>query len=343
LDSHYTRSTILEEDKSIKSDSDGRVDGWGAYHKPTRGPAAHEGTLYIVAGSAGQVSGGSLLHPTMYAGLNVHGSLLLDVHGPKLEGRFIDTNALVRDYFTVTKGQPLASREPLKEVIDLAGEKIPARLHSLFEAKTSLVAVTNATPEDQDLLTKIYDEGTNVDKTALTWAMAWTGDAEIAVRLMGFLTNKMERGEWPQAEENLRVQTIQALGFLATRYEAVYLLLKRGIEPDFWQESRLGTPKRSDDAARELSLACIRALGLSGRPEAQLALLALRERGDKTNREWARNRRLTVERALVQCARFQKLGPVDFQKTVLRESSAGAQITSTAGEGSVESRRLIKQ
>ena len=76
-----------------------------------RGPAPHEGTLYIVAGSSGQVSGGSLLHSAMYAGLNVHGSLVLDVHGHKLEGSFIDTNGLVRDYFTVTKGADFASKK----------------------------------------------------------------------------------------------------------------------------------------------------------------------------------------------------------------------------------------
>src|SRR5206468_3014650 len=71
LDLHYGRSTTLEDDENIRASQDGRQDGWGVYHKPTAGPASHEGTVYMVAGSSGQISGGRLLHPAMYTGLNV--------------------------------------------------------------------------------------------------------------------------------------------------------------------------------------------------------------------------------------------------------------------------------
>ena len=37
--------------------------GDGAYTKPAGGPAPHEGAVYVVAGSSGQITGGALNHP----------------------------------------------------------------------------------------------------------------------------------------------------------------------------------------------------------------------------------------------------------------------------------------
>jgi hypothetical protein len=42
----------------------------------------------------------------MALSLNVLGSLVLDFDGPRLDATFIDDKALVRDYFTILKGQP---------------------------------------------------------------------------------------------------------------------------------------------------------------------------------------------------------------------------------------------
>jgi hypothetical protein len=330
LDSLYTRSTVLDDEKHVKGDSDGRVDSWGAYHKPSRGPAPHEGTLYIVAGSSGQVSGGGLLHPAMYAGLNVHGSLVLDVHGHKLEGMFIDTNSLVRDYFTVAKGAEFASRPTDDETVEIAGEKVPARLKPVLEPNAPLLTVTNARPWDEEVLMKLYASAEVLDKTALTWALASVGDAEAVVTLMGFLTNKVGKTAVSQAQDDLRIETVEALGFLATRYEAPFLFLKKGTDPEYWKDRKFWISPRGTEGSRLLALACVRALGLSGRPEARLELLALHKKHEEEKRDSAISGRLAkaAEEALRNYQTFQRLGPVAFQRQFLQGSTFSTQTSS---------------
>ena len=103
VDGHYDKSMTYDE-KMIKDARDGRIDGQGAYHKPSRGPAPHEGTIYLVAGSAGQISGGKLVYPAMYESLNVLGSVVLDFDGNRLDATFLDERGARRDYFTIFKG-----------------------------------------------------------------------------------------------------------------------------------------------------------------------------------------------------------------------------------------------
>ena len=78
----------LNEKTHFKSMKDGRKDGTGIYMKPSRGPAPHEGAVYVVAGSSGQISGGSLQHPVKCISLNVLGSLVLDFDGHR-HGRHV--------------------------------------------------------------------------------------------------------------------------------------------------------------------------------------------------------------------------------------------------------------
>jgi hypothetical protein len=102
LQGHYGGSTNLVATMK-KNAGDGRVNGNGAYAKPGPGPVPNAGSVYIVAGSSGQVSGGKLNHPAMFISLNSLGSLVLDVNGPRLDGTFIDERAAVRDTFTIVK------------------------------------------------------------------------------------------------------------------------------------------------------------------------------------------------------------------------------------------------
>lgn len=104
IDGLYKNSNGLDDMKNIKSEKDGRPDGSGVYRKPTRGPAKHEGAVYVVAGSSGQTSGGTLSHPAMCLSLNVLGSLVLDFDGNRLDTTFVDDKAVVRDYFSIVKG-----------------------------------------------------------------------------------------------------------------------------------------------------------------------------------------------------------------------------------------------
>ena len=81
----------------------GRADGDGAYRKTINGANAQVGTVYVVAGSSGWVSGGTLDHPVMYIDYNEMGSFVLDIDGPTLDAKFLTASGQVTDYFTITK------------------------------------------------------------------------------------------------------------------------------------------------------------------------------------------------------------------------------------------------
>jgi putative Ig domain-containing protein len=103
IDGHYGTSNTFTA--SMKKDGgSGREDGTGAYTKPSTIKAPHEGAVYTVAGSSGQISGGTLNHPAMFISLNLLGSMVLDVDGSRLDAKFIDNAGAVRDYFTIVKG-----------------------------------------------------------------------------------------------------------------------------------------------------------------------------------------------------------------------------------------------
>jgi hypothetical protein len=87
-----------------KDGGSGRIDGSGAYNKPTLGPGAHEGAVYAVAGSSGQISGGTLNHPAMFISLNNLGSMVLDVNGNTLDAKFLRENGVIADFFRIVKG-----------------------------------------------------------------------------------------------------------------------------------------------------------------------------------------------------------------------------------------------
>ncbi len=68
LDGHYDISTTLIPAMQL-DDGDGQIEGDGAYQKLGSGPVGHQGAVYIVGGSSGQLSGGTLDHPVMIASL----------------------------------------------------------------------------------------------------------------------------------------------------------------------------------------------------------------------------------------------------------------------------------
>ncbi len=99
LHGHYDVSWNLDPDVHIINDGDGRMDGEGAYHKigtPT-------GTVYIVAGSSGMISGGSFDHPVMFVSFSRLGSLVIDVNGSRMDVAFIENTPVVGDSFTILK------------------------------------------------------------------------------------------------------------------------------------------------------------------------------------------------------------------------------------------------
>jgi hypothetical protein len=111
VDGHYGPSDTLDEAAMIVDGGDGRRDGDGAYAKPAR-RAAHEGTVYVVAGTSGQTGGGSLDHPVMFLSLDELGSLVLDIEGRRLDALFLDSNGEIRDRFAIDKRPPEALSRP---------------------------------------------------------------------------------------------------------------------------------------------------------------------------------------------------------------------------------------
>ncbi|HVI72453.1 MAG TPA: metallophosphoesterase, partial [Pyrinomonadaceae bacterium] len=125
IDGHYgTSSTFTNAMK--KDGGSGRPNETGAYDKATADAGAHEGAVYAVAGSSGQISGGTLNHPAMFISLNNLGSMVLDVNGNTLDAKFLRENAAIADSFRIVKG--------------VAGPATPA-------APTNLVATTFSTTQ----------------------------------------------------------------------------------------------------------------------------------------------------------------------------------------------------
>jgi len=96
----------LQQSGTILDDGDGREPpvGDGFYTKPEFGDDAHQGTVYTVAGSSGQITNNPPFgHPVMRVAHNVHGSVILDVDGARLDLRFLDLDGNVLDSFTMIK------------------------------------------------------------------------------------------------------------------------------------------------------------------------------------------------------------------------------------------------
>jgi hypothetical protein len=168
IDGHYGLSGTFTA--SMKKDGgSGREDGTGAYQKPTSGPAAHEGAVYAVAGSSGQIAGGALNHPAMYVSFNLLGSMALDVVNNRLDAKFIDNTGAVRDYFTILKGSSPAA--PTITTTTLPDATIGA-------AYSTVVSATGgATPYSWSIAAGLLPNGLAIDSSSGTIAGVPSGPA----------------------------------------------------------------------------------------------------------------------------------------------------------------------
>lgn len=100
LRGHYGYSDSLVPEMIVNG-GDGRPLGSGAY---VNDPVSEHGTVYIVAGSSGQATGGELNHPAMFISLNELGSMVLDVRGDFMDVTFLRETGAIDDSFTIAKG-----------------------------------------------------------------------------------------------------------------------------------------------------------------------------------------------------------------------------------------------
>jgi hypothetical protein len=179
LDGHYGLSPTFVSSMAVDS-GDGDVNGDGAYRKESAGPNPHEGAVYVVAGSSSEVRIGTLNHPAMKVGLLELGSLVLDVDGDTLTGRFLNDSVQVADTFTIVKG-PSCPAAPRSGCAASASGKLVLKNNTsddkdklLWKWKDGMLpALAVGDPLDQtDLTVCVYDAsglllGGNVPPDAL--------------------------------------------------------------------------------------------------------------------------------------------------------------------------------
>ncbi|MBD3867991.1 MAG: metallophosphoesterase [Acidobacteria bacterium] len=107
IDGHYGLSGTFMETMKVDG-GDGTLGGTGAYQKSGKGLNPHEGTVYVVAGSASRLGSGAFDHPAVYLSIYIRGSLVLDPDGDRMEAIFLDDAGLVRDRFMIVKNTAVA-------------------------------------------------------------------------------------------------------------------------------------------------------------------------------------------------------------------------------------------
>ncbi len=80
-------------------------DGVMVYEKPLTVRAANSGSIYAVVGSSSKVDSGPLDHPAMAVSRQNMGSLVVDIKGHRLIGRFITDQGKIADEFVIEKGR----------------------------------------------------------------------------------------------------------------------------------------------------------------------------------------------------------------------------------------------
>ena len=127
IDGHYGSSGTFASAMKINGGS-GREDETGPYVKPTAGPGANQGAVYVVAGSSGQATFGSMDHPAMFFDELQLGSLVLDINGGVMQAAFLRETGAIDDYFTIIKGDAQGVFHTV--AMELAGGNITLRWQS---------------------------------------------------------------------------------------------------------------------------------------------------------------------------------------------------------------------
>ncbi len=179
IHSHHGFSPTLDS-SMVLDPGDGQQGGDGAYQKYGTGPDAGAGTVYVVAGSSGKLSGGTFDHPAMFTGFKAMGSVSLEVTGLQLDLKFIDSEGSILDFFTITKREPVGN----PPVVSLTS---PAdSTHFLSPRNVSLVADAadvDGTIEKVEFFANDSLIGTvQVAPYALNWAIPSNGKFKLTAR-----------------------------------------------------------------------------------------------------------------------------------------------------------------
>lgn len=103
INGHYGFSSSLTP-QMIRDAGSGRPEDTGAYRKPSDGPGANQGAIYVVAGCSGHATFQTGHHPVMYFDELEIGSLVIDINGNRLDAKFLRETGAIDDHFTILKG-----------------------------------------------------------------------------------------------------------------------------------------------------------------------------------------------------------------------------------------------
>lgn len=115
LNGHYGNSGSLTP-AMILNGGDGREAGNGIYNKFQNGDES--GAVYVVAGSSGQIGGGTLDHPAMFISLSQLGSMVLDVNETRIDAHFLTSVGAVADSFSIVKSNTVAADLNFDLIVD---------------------------------------------------------------------------------------------------------------------------------------------------------------------------------------------------------------------------------
>lgn len=96
LNGHYGSSTSIEDSMILSTGQ-----GPGDHFETTSDCQQNCGTVYQVLGSTAELRPGSVDHPAIAVGLNQSGTVIIDVKTECLRGRFLNSDGLVTDEFSL--------------------------------------------------------------------------------------------------------------------------------------------------------------------------------------------------------------------------------------------------
>ena len=143
LNGHYGSSGTLTAGMKLDGGS-GREGDTGPYVKPTTGPGANQGAVYVVAGSSGQATSGALDHPAMYFDELQLGSLMLDINDNVMRAAFLRETGAIDDYFTLIKGSAPAAFD--RVAMELTENTLTLRWHSRWDRLYQVERATTLAP-----------------------------------------------------------------------------------------------------------------------------------------------------------------------------------------------------
>jgi hypothetical protein len=118
INGHYGLSNTYDAATHLVNGTSGNETLGESYVKYTDGTTPNKGTVYVVSGNAGSSTSNppfaTTSHKVMYfndGGSSVYGSFIMDVDGNKLTGKYLTSDGIIKDQFTILKQSSLGVKE----------------------------------------------------------------------------------------------------------------------------------------------------------------------------------------------------------------------------------------